>query len=244
MNLRGSLRRPLHELINFLLPALCPLCFKALQPDEGIGFCLDCLQQVPPLPPSTCRRCALPYPADISDDHLCGICLPEQQPLFERVVAAGIYDDVLKEAIHRFKYRDKINLDRPLAELIANKLTNMEAVDLVLPVPLHTKRHRQRTYNQSALLARLLAKKIKQPLNLRLLIRHRDTPPQQGQNATERKKNLKNAFSLTHPLKGEHVLLVDDVLTTGATVRECCRVLKKNGAGKVTVAVLARARAF
>ena len=244
MNPWEALCRPLHGLIDFMLPAICPLCAKALAPGTGIGFCPDCQQQIPPLPAATCRRCALPYPTDISDDHLCGICLREPQPLFDRVVAAGIYDATLKEAIHRFKYRDKINLDRPLAELIASKLTGLEHVDLVLPVPLHHNRLRQRTYNQSALLAGLLAKKIDRPLSLRLLVRHRDTPPQQGQSAAERKKNLKDAFALTQPLNTEHVLLIDDVLTTGATVRECCRVLKKNGVSKVTVAVLARARAF
>ena len=244
MNLWGTLCKPLHHLINFMLPAICPLCNKPLAADAGIGFCPACQQQIPQLPAATCRRCALPYPTDISDDHLCGICLPEQKPLFERVVAAGIYDAALKDAIHRFKYRGKINLDRPLAELIANRLTDLDPVDLVLPVPLHHKRLRQRTYNQSALLARLLARKLNRPLSLHLLIRHRDTPPQQGQSASARKSNLKNAFSLTQPLNGEHILLIDDVLTTGATARECCRVLKKNGAGKVTVAILARARAF
>jgi predicted amidophosphoribosyltransferase len=176
----------LHELIDFMLPAICPLCSKPLIPDEGIGFCTDCKQQIQPLPQATCRRCALPYPADISDDHLCGICILESQPLFEQVVAAGIYDTTLKEAIHRFKYRDKINLDLPLADLIAGKLTDLESIDLILPVPLHRKRLQHRTYNQSALLARLLAKKLNRPLALRLLLRQRDTPPQQGQSATAR----------------------------------------------------------
>ena len=244
MNLWEALCRPLHELINFMLPAVCPLCTEPLAPGAGTGFCPDCLQQIPPIPAASCRRCALPYPTETSDDHLCGICLQEPQPLFEQVVAAGIYDAALKEAIHRFKYRDKINLDLPLAELIASRLAELEQVDLILPGPLHHKRLRARTYNQSALLASQLAKRFNRPINLRQLIRHRDTPPQQGQSATARKNNLKNAFALTQPLNGEHVLLIDDVLTTGATVRECCRVLKKNGVGKVTVAVLARARAF
>lgn len=244
MNLWSSLHRPLHGLIDFLLPAICPLCSRPLATGEGIGFCPDCQQQLPPLPEATCRRCALPYATDISDNHLCGSCLKETPPLFEKVIAGGIYDAALKEAIHRFKYRGKINLDLPLSDLIANRLTDMKTVDLIIPVPLHKKRLRQRTYNQSALLARLIAKRLDRPFSTQQLLRHRDTPPQQGQNATERKKNLKNAFSLSEPLNGEHILLIDDVLTTGATVRECCRVLKNNGAGKVTVAVLARARAF
>jgi ComF family protein len=238
------LLRPLQDLSSFLLPAICPLCSKLLSADEGIGFCFDCLQHIPPLPTASCRRCALPYPTDISDNHLCGVCLDERKPLFEQVIAAGIYDDALKEAIHRFKYRGQINLDQPLAKLIEPQLSVINKPELILPVPLHTNRLRYRTYNQSALLGQVLAKRLNLPLVLRQLIRQHDTPPQQGQSATGRKRNIKGAFALTHPLQGEHVLLIDDVLTTGATVRECCKVLKKNGAGLITIAVLARARAF
>jgi ComF family protein len=244
MDLRETLLRPLQDLANFILPPICPLCSQSLSAGEGTGFCFNCLQLIPPLPVASCRRCALPYPTDISDDHLCGICLNEKTALFERVIAAGIYDGTLKEAIHRFKYRDKINLDRPLAELLFAQLPDLRPPDLVMPVPLHRRRLRQRTYNQSALLARLLANKLDRPIELRQLVRHRDTPPQQGQSAIDRKINLKNAFSLTHPMNGESILLVDDVLTTGATIRECCRVLKKNGAGTITVAILARAKAY
>ena len=238
-----ALRSTVCDLLDFLLPATCPLCFKPLESGAGTGFCTDCQQRIPPLPVASCRRCALPYPADLCDDHLCGICLAEHNPPFERVLAAGIYDEALREAIHRFKYRGKINLDRPLANLLKTRLSGLEPPDLVMPVPLHDRRLRQRTYNQSALLARLLAKSLDRPLEQRQLVRHRDTPQQQGQSAAERKLNLKNAFAMNRPLSGETVLLVDDVLTTGATVRECCRVLLGNGAGKVTVAVLARARA-
>jgi ComF family protein len=227
-----------------MLPPICHLCSKPLSNEDETDFCLTCQQNIPPIPAAACRRCALPYPTDISDDHLCGDCLNEKKPLFERVISAGIYDGTLKEAIHRFKYRDKINLDRPLAELLIAELTGLKLPDLIMPVPLHKNRLRQRTYNQSALLARLLAKKLGRPLRLHQLIRNHDTPPQQGQSATDRKKNLKNAFALSAPLQGENILLVDDVLTTGATVRECCRALHKNGSGSITVAVLARAKAY
>lgn len=244
MSLRETLRQPLQDLVNFILPQICPLCAKSLSASETTGFCSTCQQLIPPLPAAACRRCALPYPTDIGDDHLCGVCLNEKTPLFERVIAAGIYDATLKEAIHRFKYRDKINLDRPLAELLFARFLDLEPAELIIPVPLHRNRLRQRTYNQSTLLARQLANKLNKPLSQRHLVRHLDTPPQQGQNAIDRKSNLKNAFTLIHPLEGENILLVDDVLTTGATIRECCRELKKNGAGLITVAVLARAKAY
>jgi len=244
VNFRKHLLQPLQDLTDFLLPALCPLCSKPLLSGVTFPFCSDCMQSIPTLPQASCRRCALPYPTDISDDHLCGRCLNEERPLFDRVITAGIYEDPLKEAIHRFKYRDNINLDRGLSELLLCKLVETTSPDLIIPVPLHRIRLRERTYNQSALLATLLGKKLKRPVALSRLIRHRNTPPQQGQSAADRKKTLKDAFSLTPPLNGESILLVDDVLTTGTTVRECCRVLKENGAGIVTVAVLARAKSY
>lgn len=244
MLLATTMRNILHDLLDFFLPAVCPLCRSPLNPDSGTGFCAECREDIPPIPAAACRRCALPYPTDITDDHLCATCLNEKTALFERVIAVGVYDGPLKEAIHRFKYRDQINLDHPLADLLASRSTDLSSVDLILPVPLHRKRLAQRAYNQSALLAQRLGRSLDRPVALRRLIRQRNTPPQQGQSARQRKSNLKNAFSLNAPLQGEHVLLVDDVYTTGATVRECCRTLRKSGAGQITVAVLARARTY
>jgi ComF family protein len=113
--------------------------------------------------------------------------------------------------------------------------------ELILPVPLHVQRLRQRGYNQSLLLARQLGKRWKIPVAPRRLIRTRPTTPQQELPLTVRQQNLRTAFALTTPLHGETVLLVDDVMTTGATVRECAQVLKSGGAGEIVVAVLGRA---
>jgi ComF family protein len=179
-----------------------------------------------------------------ADDHLCGICLPERDPPFDRVIPGGLYADALQDAIHRFKYRSQIDLDRPLARLLLPQLTDIARdCDLILPVPLHPRKLRQRTYNQSLLIARILAPALGLPLATSVLIRHRDTLPQQGQDAASRRKNLHNAFRATRPLAGTRILLIDDVLTTGATARECSRSLKKAGGGDIVVAVLARAPA-
>jgi ComF family protein len=161
------------------------------------------------------------------------------------VAAAGLYQEGLREAVHRFKFRGDLGLDRPLGELLAEALSGQAAPgwrpDLVVPVPLHRRRLAERTYNQSLLLARAVARSWRVPVPARLLLRTRATPPQQGLSAEERRRNLRGAFALRQPLGGERVLLVDDVLTTGATARECARVLRDGGAGEVAVAVLARA---
>jgi ComF family protein len=151
---------------------------------------------------------------------------------------------VLREAITAFKYSGRIDLDRPLGRLLAQRLrtaADPREFDLILPVPLHPQRLRERGYNQSLLLARVLSRQLQRPLAPRLLRRLRATPPQQGLNAALRQANLRQAFALSQPLRGEHLLLIDDVVTTTATARECSRVLLEGGAGAVTLAVLARA---
>jgi ComF family protein len=133
-----------------------------------------------------------------------------------------------------------------LAGLLATVLERDGSLrpDLLIPVPLHYSRLRERTYNQALLLARVLGRRWRQPVLPRLLVRSRPTPQQQGLKAEVRRQNLKGAFALNRQLNGERVLLIDDVVTTGATVRECSRVLLEGGAGEVVVAVLARARRY
>lgn len=243
MSLQSWGRQALDDLLDLLLPPCCPLCTVQLPTDNNDVFCPACLMQLTPLPAAACRRCAHPYASDESDDHLCGRCLAETKPGFNRVIPAGLLDGSLQEAVHQFKYRDRIDLDRPLGDLLTRQLrAAMIDCDLIVPVPLHYLRLRQRTYNQSLLLARQLARSQQRPVDYRLLQRTRATVPQQGLDAAARQRNLRGAFVATRALAGEHVLLIDDVLTTGATARECGRVLQAAGAAAVTVAVVARAR--
>jgi ComF family protein len=122
------------------------------------------------------------------------------------------------------------------------EIADAGAFDLIVPVPLHPTRLRLRTYNQSLLLAVVLGRQLRTPVARRLLTRTRATPPQQGLPAEIRRRNLRGAFALRQKLIGDRVLLVDDVLTTGATVRECGRILREGGAAEVAVAVIGRAR--
>jgi ComF family protein len=230
-------------LLGLLFPPACPLCGSDLAADSPVSFCTDCLTGIHPLTSPCCPRCALPYATEDGSDHLCESCLRADPP-FSRVDAIGIYEENLRTAVQRFKYEGAIVLDRSLGGLLAAVLerTGASRPDLLIPVPLHPSRLRERTYNQALLLARVLGRRWRLQVPARLLVRNRPTPPQQGLKAEVRRQNLKGAFTLNRKLNGERVLLIDDVVTTGATVRECSRVLLEGGAGEVVVAVLARAR--
>jgi ComF family protein len=150
------------------------------------------------------------------------------------------------EAIHLFKYGRKTSLAQPLQALLREtflRFWETGTIDLIVPVPLHIRRLRERGFNQAYLLVRKWAKEEGLALDGLAMIRHRWTEPQTRQGRAERQKNVKGAFDLRspHKIKGKRLLLVDDVYTTGATVNECARVLMKGGAGSVDVLTLARA---
>lgn len=238
----SGLRAELRGLLDLLLPAACPLCGGS--PEQGATevLCAACLDGIHPPDSACCPRCALPYPLPFGHDHLCEDCLRHEPPfLWTRCL--GWYEGTLRQAVQRFKYHGAVHLDRPLGRLLATSLEQARTSfrpDLLIAVPLCRQRLRERTYNQSLLLARELGRHWRLPAPSRQLRRVRPTPPQQGLTARERRRNLKGAFALAEPLDGERVLLVDDVMTTGATARECGATLLAGGASAVAVAVLAR----
>ncbi len=239
----ATIRQQFSSLVDLLLPSTCPLCSTRLGSGHHDTFCPDCLSGITPLPEARCPLCALPFITEQGSAHLCGECLRKRPP-FSRVTAVGIYDGALRSAIHRFKYQGAIDLDQPLADLLRQSLEvapDFNPPDLIIPVPLHASRLRERTYNQSLLLARKLGRPWGVPVPTRRLLRIRPSETQQGLSASARHHNLKGAFALSDPLQGERVLLIDDVMTTGATVHECARALRAGGASEVSVAVLARA---
>lgn len=238
------LRAELRGLFDLLLPPCCPLCGTLLKSGVGDAFCPACLDAFAPLDSACCPRCALPYPLPSGSDHLCEACLRHEPP-FVWTCCLGLYEAKLREAVHAFKFHGKVHFDRPLARLLAARLETVRQdyrPDLLIAVPLHRQRLRARTYNQSLLLARELGRFWRLPAPARLLRRVRPTHSQQGLSGDDRRRNLKGAFALTQKLAGQRVLLVDDVLTTGATARECAATLLAGGASSVAVAVLARAR--
>ncbi|TPG66902.1 ComF family protein [Pseudomonas arsenicoxydans] len=218
----------------------CLLCAEPAE--EHIPICMACETELPWLG-DHCQTCALPLPGT---GLTCGQCL-KQPPAFEQVAAPWSYSFPLDTLITRFKHSAKWPFGRLLADLLAQYLQHrfdedLNRPDALVPVPLAAKRLRQRGFNQAAMLARWLGAHLDIPCDETLLLRIQDTSAQQDLNAEARKKNLRNAFSLTPgaQIKGRHLALVDDVLTTGATAQALARLLMDAGAARVDVYCLAR----
>ncbi len=177
----------------------------------------------------------MPFSSEYSD--ICGQCLKKAPP-FSKVINYGLYEGALAEAINQLKFHGVKRLSKPLGILLQS--LDLPAMDSIVPVPLSIKGLRERGFNQSLLIARIVSKKISAPLLMDILLKKKETPPQVGLSAKERLLNLKNAFEVNRDIKGLRLLLVDDVMTTGATVTECSKVLMKAGAKEVIVLTLAR----
>ena len=228
---------------DLLLPPACLLCGERLPAGAPASeFCPRCRAGVPQPAPARCPVCAAAHRTLTASLHHCEPCL-RQPPPFTRVHAVGPYAGTLQEAVQRFKYRGQLSLEQPLGTLLAEAVLagGGKRPDLVIPVPLHRNRLRERGYNQALQLARRAGRLLDVPVAPELLCRTRETPSQQGLDAAARNSNLKGAFAVAGPLRGRRLLLVDDVLTTGATVRECAAVLHRAGAATIEVAVIGRA---
>ena len=233
-------RHALGSLFKLVFPPACPLCKKTLPGGATDIFCSACRAGIVPLPRAHCPRCLQPFRGVSHSGHLCGRCL-QTPPAFSGVFAVGLYEQSLRRAVQSFKFNQHISLDRPLARLLDDHLVPPPAVDLIVPVPLHVRDLQKRSYNQSLLLARELARLRKYPLHETLLLKTRQTAAQHQLSARQREANLAGAFSLAERVDGLDVLLVDDVMTTGATVEHCSRVLLAGGAKQVSVVVIGRA---
>ncbi len=216
-------------------------------------LCATCLKGYSPVESPLCPKCGILFISREGDDHFCQACIMSP-PKYGIARATGIYDQSLMTLIHRFKYNGKLQLARPLGFVLFFsflKFFGQSGIDLIIPIPLHNKRFRQRGFNQSFLLLEEwnhLARSIKGiSLNVEIekecLIRSKHTMSQTGLNREKRISNLKNAFiaSGVSEISGKNILLVDDVYTTGTTANECARVLLRNGANRVDVLTLARA---
>ncbi|KAF0221447.1 MAG: amidophosphoribosyltransferase-like [Geobacteraceae bacterium] len=232
-------------LIDMLFPPLCHLC-KAFIPDAGdVHLCSGCLENNSRLSSPLCIVCGAPFFTEEGIDHLCSGC-STAPPHFTAARAAMLFEGTVKELIHRFKYDKKVQLRRPLGILAAQGLSTFASAaspDLVIPVPLHVKRLKERGFNQAVLLGEVLAGHWRLPLSRDNLRRTRWTEPQINLSVAERTSNVRGAFGIKSPcaVKGKRIILVDDVYTTGSTVAECAKTLKQSGAEKVFVVTVARA---
>ena len=239
---RSSVAQALRGIVDSVLPPRCLSCGEIVE-DAGT-LCSGCWTDLTLLGPPCCACCGLPFPYEVPPETLCPACVRDR-PAFDRARAVFRYDDASRSLILAFKHADQIHgapfYGRWLERVGRPLLTE---ADLIAPVPLHRRRLLARRYNQAALLARAAARDRREQLALDLLTRRRHTPSQGRLSPAGRRRNVRGAFVLTprwaDRLRGGRVLLVDDVLTTGATVEECARVLRRNGAAAVDVLTLAR----
>ena len=238
------MRRFCRSLMDLLFPPHCLACETALPSSQGILFCADCLPRLSFLSSPLCPCCGRHFPKAAGGDHFCGACLTQKYH-FTAARALLLYDEPVKTLIHRLKYQGATACLPSLARLLASRPLPacFADADLILPVPLHEKRLAERGFNQAQLLAQAFFPRDPR-LQRDLLRRERATAPQTGMGGRERRRNLRNAFAVADKttVLGKSVLLVDDVFTTGSTVNECARTLKKAGASEVLALTLARVR--
>lgn len=200
-----------------------------------------------------CPQCGVMFKSRQGGDHACGRCI-QDEPYFSKARAFGVYNETLKDLIYCFKYQGKVQLARPFAFFLFFLFMrdwDARAIDIIAPIPLHWRRMYQRGYNQAYLTIhkwRRMARSFEvNPDRLRIepeiLVRRHHTASQVGMSIQERRINIKNAFEVKTPekIKDKHILLIDDVLTTGATADACARVLINGGARRVDILTLARA---
>ncbi len=238
--------RLLRRLLDYCFPPRCSHC-GSRSGDFPVPFlCAPCWSDLTPVPSPVCPRCGRPFGSPealaASPEHVCWHCSKEP-PDVDQAIAAGIFEGPLRQAIHVYKYRPLMSLGRPLAEWMTFRVSKVDRLDVVMPVPLHATRLRKRGFNQTLLLARGASEAFSVPLLYNNLVRVRPTIPQVELSGRERAANVRGAFALKRlqEVKGKRVLLVDDVLTTGATMNECSRTLREAGAEAVVALTLARA---
>lgn len=215
-----------------LLPGSCLLC--GADSESGV-ICAACQADLPMLPPRLCPVCA----EQTTHGERCGACLKDA-PHFDRTIAAFRYDFPLDRVIHALKYGHQLALAPWFGQHMLARFTDPD-VDRIVPLPLHRDRLRERGFNQAGEIARTLGAALGLPVDLDVLLRTRATPPQADLTDKERRRNVRGAFECRSDFSGQRLLLVDDVMTTGATANECARTLKIHGARSVAVLVAARA---
>ncbi len=226
-------------LLSLLYPPRCVVCRTLGSPSP---LCALCTAAVVPVAEPLCLHCG----HALQPERLCNNCR-RHPPAFDCARALGLYQGVLREAVHCFKYKNCPALAEPLGSLLAAQARTQSSAlhrlkfDGVLPMPMHAGRRRTRGYNQSERLARVVARELDLPLNTLLLIRPRATRPQVGLSATRRRSNLLGAFRVSRPqdARGKTFLLIDDVMTTGSSLSECAAMLKLAGARGVYALILA-----
>jgi ComF family protein len=227
------------RLVEVIYPPRCILCGAPGFDDKDI--CKSCYRELPWIG-SSCVQCAIPLADDSGDQLRCGNCL-KQPPFFDHSLSLFRYEKNAISLIQQLKFNEKLACSRLLGNMLATAVQQQGAglAECILPVPLNKKRLRQRGFNQSIELVREVVKQFDIRLDVSSVARTRDTKPQSGLDRKQRGKNIKGAFCLHKAVNAEHVVVVDDVVTTTSTVNELARVLKNAGVKRVDVWSVARA---
>jgi ComF family protein len=240
----AKIRDVFSSTVDLLLPPSCLACGKPLSSSKKILFCAFCKEEIPFITPPLCTCCGRPYLKAAGGNHFCGNCLTDKR-YFDKARAIFLYEKPFKKLIHSFKYQGQT---AGLAGfgLLKQQLPHLDEVgdvDLIVPVPLHKKRLQERGFNQALLLAHAFFPKDGR-IKADLLTRPNWTEPQTSFNGKTRRKNLKNSFLVQESelVNNKKILIVDDVFTTGTTVNECARTLKRAGATEVIVLTIARVK--
>jgi len=241
-----------------IFPTSCSLCHQELTQATSIDVCRHCWNHLEPWLGAACAVCGLPFPSErplASAVALCPQCREEEFE-FDRARSYGLYTGDLRAVILQLKFRHRERLGKRLGELLGSTWSSLAetlpaAAPVLVPVPLHHSRKRERGFNQAELLARGLRRVAgaagtpRLRIETRCLYRTRATPPQTGLSLQQRKENVRDVFAVARPdrIRGRVAILVDDVMTTGATLSACAAALKKAGALQVLGLTLARASA-
>lgn len=231
----------IHSIIDWILPSLCILCGYLTR--NAYTICEACQRELPILPHS-CQQCAQFLRFSPSQPLICGYC-QKDKPAFDLTHALFPYEPPISQFITRLKFQGKLQYAKTLSELMTLRIqttwyNNKPLPDLIIPIPLHKERLQQRGFNQTTEIARPIARALKIPIDNQLVKRIKPTLAQSGLTRDARVKNIAHAFAINKDLSGKTIALLDDVITTGNTVRECAKLLKKHGATRIDVWCLAR----
>lgn len=234
-------RKTIKNFIKIIFPSSCFVCDKIIADGH---FCTHDWKKIQFLHYPACEICFWPFGFEVEGKILCAACIKDP-PLYFKSICVLKYDEFSKALITKFKYSDKTYIAKYFADLMFNQAREiLPGIDIIAPVPLHKLRLMKRKYNQAALIANHFAKLSGKKIINDLLIRVKNTKAQSGLNKKLRSKNIAGAFVLNKKylpeILGKNILLIDDVITTGATIDACSRVLKKGKVDKVYVVTLAK----
>jgi ComF family protein len=241
------LRSAFDALASLLFPAPCRICGDVLASASLLPICENCLASLPPLRGPCCTLCGRPFASEVATDAATPLCFACRRGVyaFDHARSYGNYNDEMARAISLLKYEKVTRLGNWFAARLEERVRaepEIFAADVVVPVPLHPLRRRERGYNQAELIARPLARKLGLPLRAYLLVRTKPRPPRLLLSRRERWESVRGAYEMRRGAQVDNlrVLLIDDVCTTGATLDSCARALKQAGAKSVAGLTVAR----